>query len=215
MLTVPTILFSIFCCFYFDNENLFNLKIQSIPLFHAIISGVGSNLLFVYNPNILYNPYNIFEYNNNFIYYILPIISFGYSFYDLYIGIKSNKLENIFHGIFFLLLMSSFYYFDALSVLNIPLLGETSSIFLNLRPLRNNIIDYLFVITFTFYRMIYVPILSIMYIYNSPCINIIGSTCNKEVIGSIFLVLFYILNSYWFYYIYKKIMRHKNKVIVV
>ena len=166
MLNAAIILFTIFCCFYFDNENLFNLKIHSVPLFHAIIVGVGTNLLCLYNPNVLYNPNSIIEYNDNFIYNIFPLISMGYSFYDLYIGIRSNQLEYILHGVFLILLTTSFYYVDALILLNVPLIGEMSTIFLNLRPIRNNIIDYLFVITFTLYRIIYLPIVLFMFIYN-------------------------------------------------
>lgn len=211
MLNVIIILFSMFCCFYFHNENLFNLKIHSVPLFHAIIVGGGTTLLCLYNPNILYNPNSIIEYNDNFIYQIFPLISMGYSFYDLYIGIKSNQLEYILHGIFLMLLTSSFYYIDALSILNIPLLGETSTIFLNLRPIRNNIIDYLFAITFTLYRIIYLPIVLFVYIYNSPCINIIGSTCRIETLLSICCTLFGTLNVYWFYYICKSVLRRIKK----
>lgn len=213
MLNAIIILFTIFCCFYFDNENLFNLKIHSVPLFHAIIVGVGTTLLCLYNPDVLYNPNTIIEYKDCFIYQIFPLISLGYSFYDLYIGVRSNQLEYILHGTLLLLFTTSFYYIDALSMLNIPLLGETSTIFLNLRPIRNNIIDYLFAITFTFYRIIYLPIILFRFIYNSPCINIIGSRCTNEIFISIFFVLFTGLNIYWFYYICKKVMRRINRVV--
>jgi hypothetical protein len=202
-----------FCCFYFDNENLFNLKINCVSLFHAIIVGIGTNLLCLYNPSVfLYNPNTMFEYNDNFIYNVFPLISLGYSFYDLFIGIRSNQLEYILHGAFLILLTTIFYYIDALSILNIPLLGEISTIFLNLRPIRNDVIDCLFVITFTLYRMIFQPILLFVYIYNSPCINIIGSTCTTEMLVSAFFLLFGALNAYWFYYICKKIMRRINRV---
>jgi len=197
-----------FCCFYFDNENLFNLKINSVSLFHAIIVGVGTNLLCLYNPSVFfYDPNTILEYNDCFIYNIFPLISLGYSFYDLYIGIRSNQLEYILHGVFLILITTSFYYIDALSLLNIPLLGEMSTIFLNLRPVRNDIIDCVFVITFTLYRMIFQPILLFVYLYNSPCINIIGSECTSEILITVFFLLFGGLNIYWFYYICKKIMR--------
>jgi hypothetical protein len=192
-----------FCCFYFDNENLFNLKINSVSLFHAIIIGVGTSLLCLYNPSVfLYNPNDIIEYRDCFIYNIFPLISMGYSFYDLYIGIRSNQLEYILHGIFLMLLTTSFFYVDALSILNIPLIGEISTIFLNLRPIRNDIIDLLFVITFTLYRIIFIPIMLSMYLYNSPCI-----TCTTEILIIMFSLLFGGLNIYWFYYICKKIMR--------
>jgi len=208
MLNASIILISMFCCFYFDNENLFNLKINSVSLFHAIIVGVGTNLLCLYNPSVfLYNPNTIFEYNDWFIYNIFPLISLGYSFYDLYIGIRSSQLEYILHGAFLILITTSFYYIDALSLLNIPLLGEMSTIFLNLRPVRNDIIDCLFVITFTLYRMIFQPIVLFLYIYNSPCINIVGSVCTSEILITVFFLLFGALNIYWFYYICKKVMR--------
>jgi hypothetical protein len=207
MLNVATVLISMFCCFYFDNENLFNLKIHSVPLFHAIIVGIGTTLLCLSNPNVLYNPNSVIEYNDNFIYNIFPLISMGYSFYDLYIGIRSKQLEYILHGVFFILLTSSFYYFNGLCILNIALVGETSTIFLNLRPIRNNIIDYLFAITFTLYRMIYIPIILFVYVYNSPCINIIGSACEIEILISIFFTLFSSLNIYWFYFICKSVLR--------
>ncbi len=212
MLNATIILFSTFCCFYFDNDNLFNLKIESVPLFHAIIVGLGTNLLFLYNSNILYDPYKIFEYNNDgLIYHIFPLFSLSYSFYDLYLGIKKKQIEYIFHGTILMLVTTTFYYMDALVILNIPLLGEMSTIFLNLRPIRNDIIECLFIITFTLYRMIYIPIVTVLYIYNSPCINIIGSTCKIEIMTSIFLFLFYGLTIYWFYSICKKVMRRINR----
>jgi hypothetical protein len=207
MFKTIVILISMFCCFYFDNENLFNLKINSVSLFHAIIVGVGTSLLSLYNQSIS------IEYNDNFIYQIFPLISFGYSFYDLYIGIRSNQFEYILHGAFLILLTTSFYYIDALSILNIPLTGEISTIFLNLRPIRNDIIDLLFVITFTWYRIIFVPIVLSVYVYNSPCMNnIVDSTCTTEILIVMFFVLFSALNIYWFYYICKKVMRRINRV---
>lgn len=206
------ILISMFCCFYFDNENLFNLKINGVSLFHAIIVGVGTTLLCLSNPSVFfYDPNNIFEYNDDFIYNVFPLISLGYSFYDVFIGIRSNQLEYILHGVFLMLITTSFYYIDALCLLNIPLLGEMSTIFLNLRPIGNDIIDLLFVITFTLYRIICQPILLFVYVYNSPCINIIGSTCESEILISVFYLLFGALNTYWFYYICKKVMRRINR----
>jgi len=117
------------------------------------------------------------------------------------------------HGVFLMLLTTSFYYIDALSILNIPLTGEISTIFLNLRPIRNDIIDLLFVITFTLYRIISIPIVLSVYVYNSPCINnIVDATCTTEILIVMFSVLFSGLNIYWFYYICKKIMRRINRV---
>jgi hypothetical protein len=182
--------------FYIDSKKLFNNeRIINSGLIHSLISGIGYNVGLICCPLIIYD-FPVIRNNIPDSYLILPFISFGYSFYDLYIGIKSQKLENVMHGF---VMSSSFiwlYLNDETVILHASMITETSSIFLNLRPLKKRWIDVLFVITFFVYRLVIFPILFINY------------TTNPDNISRMFVftesILLTSLNVYWFYLIVKK-----------
>ena len=182
--------------FYIDNKKLFNNeRIINSGLIHSIISGIGYNVGLFCCPLIIYD-YPAIRNNIPDSYLILPFISFGYSFYDLYIGIKSQKLENVLHGF---IMASSFIwlYLNGVTViLHASMVTETSSIFLNLRPLKKRWIDVLFVITFFVYRIVLYPILFLNYVTNPD--NTVRMFVFTE---SMMLTL---LNVYWFYLIVRK-----------
>ena len=201
------IILSSFCFwFYVDTKNIFNKdkdkKIINSALIHSLISGIGSNIGIICNPTIVYDYYLISN-NISDMYILVPLISFGYSFYDIYIGIKSRKFENIMHGIIFASAVCYAYYKNILGVFNIVLITETSSIFLNLRPFSYKMINILFVITFFAFRLVIFPITTYLYLIHP---DNIGKTAVFLGMASITT-----LNIYWFYYIIKKILKQVYK----
>ena len=201
------ILSSLCFWFYIDSKKIYNgdkeKKIINSALIHSIICGIGYNIGIICNPTIVYDYYSITN-NISDIYILVPLISFGYSFYDLYIGIKSRKFENIMHGVLFLSYFFYFYYKNLFGLLHIILITETSSIFLNLRPFGYKIIDILFIVSFFVFRLILSPITIYLYLIHPDNIE-------KPVVffGMVSLTS---LNLYWFYYIVKKALRPMKKI---
>jgi|688.fasta_scaffold286077_1 hypothetical protein len=187
--------------FYIDSVKLFEKKIKNSALIHALVSGIGYNIGIICNPTIVYDYYSIAN-NIPDIYILVPLISFGYSFYDLYIGIKSRKFENIMHGFLFFSYFCYFYYKNIFGGSHIIMITETSSIFLNLRPFGYKIIDILFVISFFVFRLILSPITIYLYLINPHNEGKVVVFCGMVSLTS--------LNLYWFYYIVKKILKKVN-----
>jgi hypothetical protein len=186
--------------FYIDSKKLFNNeRIINSGLIHSLIGGIGYNVGLFCCPLIIYD-YPSVKNSIHDSYLILPFISFGYSFYDLYIGIKSQKLENVLHGF---IMLSSFIwlYLNGLTViLHASMVTEISSIFLNLRPFKQKWIDITFVITFFVYRIVLYPILFLNYVTNPD------NTLRMFVFTESMLLTF--LNAYWFYLIVRKLLRN-------
>ena len=199
------ILSSLCFWFYIDTIKIFKTdkKIINSALIHALISGIGYNTGIIYNPTIVYDYYSI---TNNIpdSYTLVPLISFGYSFYDLYIGIKSRKFENIMHGVLFFSYFCYLYYKNMLGLLHIIMITETSSIFLNLRPLGYKIIDLLFLITFFTFRLILSPITIYLYL--------IHPDNSEKPVAFWGMVSLTSLNIYWFYFIVKKALKPNQKI---
>jgi hypothetical protein len=200
------ILSSLCFWFYIDSKKIYNRdkenKISNSALIHALISGIGYNIGIICNPAIVFDYYSIAN-NISDIYILVPLISFGYGFYDLYIGIKSRKFENIMHGLLFLSYFCYFYYKNIFGSLHIIMITETSSIFLNRRPLGYKINDILFIITFFVFRLILSPVTIYLYLIHPD-------NTEKPVVfwGMMSLTS---LNIYWFYYIVKKALRSSQK----
>jgi hypothetical protein len=186
--------------FYIDSKKLFNNeRIINSGLIHSVISGIGYNVGLICCPLIMYDYPSIRDSIPDS-YLIVPFISFGYSFYDLYIGIKSKKFENMLHG---LIMLSGFiiaYINNITVILHISMVTESSSIFLNLRPFKQKWIDALFVITFFIYRLVIFPTIFIIYVINPD--NIV------RIIVFFECILLTLLNVYWFYLIARKLLRN-------
>lgn len=191
------ILLSLCFWFYIDSVKLVEKNIINSALIHGIISGVGIHVGYYFNPQIVYN--YIVDPEVYDMYIIIPLISFGYSFYDLYIGIKSKKTDNLIHGILFVLCNIVIYRNDKLLLSYVFLITETSSIFLNLRVYNKQWIDILFVLSFFIYRILGAPILSIIYFSNTT-----SKICLYEYISSMCVI---ILNLFWFRLIVKKLLK--------
>ena len=200
------ILSSLCFWFYIDSKKIYNIdkdkKIVNSALIHSFVSGIGYNMGIICNPAIVFNYYSIAN-NIPDIYLLVPFISFGYSFYDLYLGIKSRKFENIMHGLLFLSYFCYFYYKNIFGTLHIIMITETSSIFLNLRPFGYKTNDILFAVTFFVFRLILSPMTIYLYLIHPDNIE-------KPVVfwGMVSLTS---LNIYWFYYIVKKAFRPVKK----
>jgi hypothetical protein len=151
---------------YIDTVKLFsNERVINSALIHACISGIGNSIGLVMYPIIVYDYYQIADNIPPFI-STIALISFGYSFYDLYIGIKSKKMDNMLHGFIFVSTYIGASYYKVISMTSVNMITETSSIFLNLRPYKKKWIDIAFVVTFFVYRLILAPTFLTMYIVN-------------------------------------------------
>jgi hypothetical protein len=194
------ILVSLSFWFYIDNKKIFEKNIINSSLIHGIICGIGINAGYLYNPSIIYNYTIVPELYD--IYIIVPLISFGYSFYDLYVGIKSKKIENILHGIIFIMCNMYVYINNNILLSYTFLITETSSIFLNLRVYRNQYIDVLFALSFFIYRIICSPALAVIYLSDPNNTDL--------VFGYVSFISLTSLNLYWFRLILKKIFKKEN-----
>lgn len=203
IIEIGLIISSLIFWFYIDTKKLFNNeRIINSGLIHSIIGGIGYNIGVISFPLIMYD-YPVIKDSIPDSYLIVPLISFGYGFYDLYIGIKSRKFENILHGVLFLTSFGWAYKSNILCVMHISMIIETSSIFLNLRPFNQKWIDITFFITFFVYRIILFPILFLNYVINPNNIARTIVLCEGIVLT--------LLNVYWFQLIVKKALRELKK----
>ena len=202
---LPIILSSVLFWFYIDSVKLFsNERVINSALIHGCISGIGNSIGLVMYPIIVYDYSQIADNIPPFI-STVALISFGYSFYDLYIGIRSKKMDNILHGFIFVSTYIGAYYYNVLSMTTVNMITETSSIFLNLRPYKKRWIDISFAVTFFIYRIILSPLFLTMYIVNPN---------NNGRAFAVFETLLVVpLNVYWFSLIVKKIMVNKKNEI--
>ena len=88
---------------------------------------------------------------------IVPMITLAYGVFDILHGVKDGW-EHFFHGIFLTATCLYLYAVGELHYLTFALLMETSSIFLNLRPLKAFWIDMAFALLFFIYRWIICPL---------------------------------------------------------
>ncbi len=203
IIEIGIIISSLIFWFYIDTKKLFkNERIINSGLIHSIIGGIGYNAALICCPLIMYD-YPSIKNNISDIHLIVPFISFGYSFYDLYIGIRSKKLENVLHGFVMISCFTCIYINNITGMAAIAMTTETSSIFLNLRPLNKKWIDILFVITFFVYRLVLFPTIITIYLINPDN--------NARMFFLLESVLLTLLNVYWFYFIVKKVLRELDK----
>ena len=188
--------------FYIDSVKLFsNERVINSALIHAFISGIGNSIGLVMYPIIVYDYSQIADNVPPFIKNV-ALISFGYSFYDLYIGVRSKKMDNILHGFIFVSSFTVTYHYSVMEMTSITMITETSSIFLNLRPYKKRWIDISFAVTFFIYRILLSPIFLIMCIMNP------NNSLRLFVLFEALLVV--PLNVYWFSLIVKKFVVDKK-----
>lgn len=182
--------------FYIDSVKLFsNERVINSAIIHACISGVGNTVGLAMYPIIVYD-YSQIQYNIPPFISTIAFISFGYSFYDLYIGIQSKKMDNILHGFIFVTSFLWGHYYNLIAITCIPMITESSSIFLNLRPYKKRWIDISFAVTFFIYRILLSPIFLSIYV-----MNVDNPSRIFVLVGALILVS---LNVYWFSLIVRK-----------
>jgi hypothetical protein len=202
MLQTLIILLTTASYFYYHDSNWLGLKMNRVPLINSIITGVSSSIIIWNNPDF----YLEYKEKTDFYYAIPGIVLFAYSFYDLFYSIKEKNIDFFIHGLIaFFSGYIAFYINPSLSpALTYCCLTETSTIFLNLRVFRKRWLDYLFVVTFIFYRIFYIPYVTYL-IYVSDAYE----NRDKYVIV-IISHLFFGLNIYWLTLIIKKIICRHN-----
>lgn len=102
------------------------------------------------------------------IYYkIPPLILYGYSLYELhYFIFRKHQLDMFLHGLMMFSFLSLSIYFNSTHLTNIAVMQEMSSIFLNIRV--NDLMNLLFFLTYSYYRIYLFPKLCIQYFYIEP-----------------------------------------------
>ena len=202
-MSVITIVLSALFWIYIDTVKIFkNDQIVNSSLMHSFFATIYSNYSFIIYPQLIYDYPSI---ENSIPSWILTslFISYGYGFNDMYIGIKHRKIDEIAHATIFLISCSGAYYINIMPMLIIPFTLESSSVFLNLLPLNNQMIDILFVVTFAFYRLAVLPTFAYYY-----CTNFKNAGIPIIFIGLLSITM---LNIYWFYLICRKAVRRYNK----
>jgi len=197
------VLSSLLFFIYIDTKKLFkNDRIINSALIHSVISGLGTNIGLLLYPSLIYD-FNGTVKEMPQIFLLIPFVSFSYSFYDVYIGFKSKQIDNIIHGVFFCAGCIGTYHNDIMMSGYLVMGVETSSIFLNLRPLKKKWIDITFIVTFFLFRLVISPYLTLMYMVNPE------NNVKKYIFAGAFTTT--LLNIYWFYYIVKKAIRMHNE----
>ena len=189
MIPIIMILSTAFC-FYFDNHNWLNKNIDFVPFIHNVVVGIGSTCVIIYNFNIIRD----YETTTGFWYIIFPLLSSGYSFYDLYYGIVLGNVSVIIHGLVMTIMSFMVFYPTPLyaPLTNFGYVTELSSIILNLRTLRKLWRDIMFAVMFFITRILYLPYITLF----SPSIEF-------KMLGLTLTVL----NVYWFVLIVKKMLK--------
>ena len=195
------IIFTSFCFWmYIDNVKIFNKerRIINSALFHALISGIGHSIGIICEPRIVFDNHVIVN-NISDLYYICPLISFGYGFYDLYIGIKSYQIDYIIHGLIFVSNFAYYYLNNMFVCAHYIMITEISSIFLNLRCYKKRWIDLSFIASFFIIRLVVFPM--------SVGIYLLDPENTEKTVAVAGLVTISSLNIYWFYCIVKKALK--------
>ena len=204
-MSVITIFLSAVFCVYIDTFKIFkNDQITNSSLIHSFFATIYTNYASIIYPQLIYDYPSI---KDNIPPWLITslFISYGYGFRDMYFGIKNRKMDEIAHATIYLFSCSGAQYKNIMPMLIVPFTLESSSFFLNLLSLKNETIDILFFITFSFYRFALLPTFAYYY-----CTN------NKNVgISLIFFTTLTMttLNIYWFYLICRKALRRYNKRI--
>tara|TARA_B100000524_G_scaffold212089_1_gene111117 strand:+ start:882 stop:1526 length:645 start_codon:yes stop_codon:yes gene_type:complete len=168
---------------------------------NAVITGIPSWYFYVTNKNLVNYLFTTDPLEINSHYKIIPLILYGYSFYDLYYGIVKKQLDFICHGLFLIFFMSVGIYHNSVHICLLGCIQEMSTIFLNIRI--NNLINFLFFMSFSYFRIYLFPKICFELFYTEPY-NI-----NLYYITLLALYCSNMLNFFW----YCKMIRTINKMI--
>jgi len=203
LMSVITILLSSLFWVYIDTIKILkNDRITNSSLIHSFFAAIYSNYACIMYPQIIYD-YPLVKDNIPSWLITFLFISYGYGFRDMYFGIKNKKMDEISHATIYLLSCSGAYYLNIMPMLIVSFTLESSSFFLNLLPLNNQIVDISFFITFSFYRFAILPTFAYYYCTNNENVGI-----QPIFVGAVAMTS---LNIYWFYLICKKAVRRHNR----
>lgn len=180
---------------------------------HAIITTFSCHYVFWKYPSKLFNIFDIQDVpEDSYVLLILtyiPIFSMAYGVYDLFSGINEKRWDFTLHGIVMLFSIFFAYTQDKAHICVLPLLTETSTIFLAFRPFKIMVLNICFAITFFLYRILLLPGIS-FYIFGKICLN--STIASVLSIGQGTLNS---LNGMWGYKIYKIIRQILQNTTII
>lgn len=185
-------------------QTYFRKQLRSFDIcsfIHAIITTFSCHYVFWKYPSKLLNIFDIRDIpehsNVSWILTYIPIFSMAYSVYDLFCGINEKRWDFTLHGIVMLFSIFFAYTQDKSHICILPLLTETSTIFLTFRPLKIMTMNVCFAITFFLYRILLLPGIS-FYMLGKVCLNSTIATVLSIGQGTLNS-----LNGMWGYKIYR------------
>jgi hypothetical protein len=175
-----------------------------VGLVHSVIASATTVLVFVddYSNNRGFPQFCPESNPPSFLATALPMISVGYAFFDVIVGLRSNRLDYFLHGVILFGIMGVSCMYGMSHHLAYSLTMELSTVFLNLRVLKRNWIDIVFVVTFVLTRIFLVPYMWWIWIRAYEHADETTRTCiaGSEVLyhSVIFAGIFFnLLNLYW------------------
>ena len=181
-------------------------NIPTVNILHHIITTVSAHYFWYKHPDVLFRfyQYNQEDIPSAFLY--VPLVTCTFAFYEIYRNaFLKQSFDFMLHGIMMASVSVLFLNYENFHWAYPGLLMETSSIFLNLMNLNNEIYKYLFGITFICYRNLLFPYLSLVF-YNENFLKIVSYSPYypfEKGIG-ILLIIVNSLNFYWGHKIVKK-----------
>ena len=133
---------------YLKHRYYNDVKYDLVPLFHSVITGLPSYIVYIRNPNIIeYLSETPSEMVSNY-YKIIPCITLGYGILDIYDSFRSKKMDFFLHGSIIILGYGTMLYYDGLHLAFIGCINECSTIFLNIA--KTTYTKILFFVVFTY-----------------------------------------------------------------
>jgi hypothetical protein len=206
----------VFCAVEFIlHRKIFKNNFDIVAFSHALFEAIASSyvVLFTFERPSLYILHVLQGGKPGMIENMLPMVTWGYSIWDIGNGIYTGDKSFLYHGIVLFVLCGSLYYFSCLHLLTGPLLMEVSTVFLNLIDLNVFALKMAFLLSFLIIRWAIIPYLWMYYIIQSFYYQI-GSVRKENdsplpvdwvvLIGGI---AFHGLNVYWGIKILRKAQR--------
>lgn len=171
------------------------------PIFISSISCVFTHYLLYSNSDMFWNIYSFPVEQLPYYTYLVTMMLYGYSWYEIYLYTIDKRIEFLIHGVSMCVLFSHMYSLRSIHYIFPVCITETSSIFLSFKHHKNpNIFnDICFVITFFLYKSILVPYILIH--------SIMDHKNHLRLHISIYAIPFMALYLYWSIIILNKIRK--------
>jgi hypothetical protein len=166
-ITIPMLLFYYIIHITFpeirDNKN--HIYINYPSFINALITGIPS-LYLLSDTNIVNYLSNTDPELITYHYKIVPYMVYAYSIYDIYYGVSILDIPFIIHGLMSFVFLSIGIHYNSIHIGLLACIQENSSIFLNMRI--NKLMNLLFFLSFTYFRLYKFPLIVLEYIYSDP-----------------------------------------------